>query len=192
MFPRTELQAAEGHLPHRLKPLMATVVHTADWPWWALALQAGGAGVLAAYTGLSDSQRFMAWAIAFDLVTGFLCGWFTRGGLSARAMTRGLTVKGVTFALVHYLGGQPHLTVGIGAFQMSLGAATAIWYGVADWVSVLENLDELGAPVPPFLRTFLAKGREAMNRVEIADKAAAMLFGPSPSEGKKPEDKPNA
>jgi len=192
MYSPNELQAAEGQLPHRLKPLMATVVQTADWPWWALAVQAGCAGVLSAFTGLPDSQRFMAWAIGFDLITGFLCGIYTRGGVSARAMTRGATVKAVTFALVHYLGEQPHLAVGIGSLQMSLGAATALWYGVADWFSVLENLDELGAPVPPFLRSLLAKGREAMNRVEIADKAAAMLFGPSPSDENKPEDKPNA
>jgi phage-related holin len=134
----------------------------------------------------------MAWAIAFDLATGLLCGIFTRGGVRARLMTKGATVKALSFALVIYLGRQEQLIIGIGALQMSLGAGAAIWYGLAEWVSVVENLDELGAPVPPFIRTFLAKAQAAMDRADLADRAATALFGDAPINSKQKKEGPDA
>ena len=151
----------EGTLPQRLKPFAAVI----DWNWVAVALQAGAAGVGAAFLSLQSAEQWMFAAIGFDLVSGFFCGMFTRGGLRARTMGRGIAVKLFCFAAVHYLCGQKGLEVTVFGIKMHIGAAAAVWYTVYEWVSTVENVDELGGPVPPFIRRLLAKARETVDQI---------------------------
>jgi phage-related holin len=151
----------EGTLPQRLKPIFAVI----DWNFLGVAWQAALAAVGASFLGLNSAQQWMFWAIVFDLVSGFLCGLFVRGGLRARIMGRGLMVKFFCFAVVAYLCRQPGLEVAIAGASVHVGSAAAIWYTVYEWVSTAENLDELGAPIPPFLRKLLAKARETVDQI---------------------------
>ena len=155
-------------MPQRLKPFFAVI----QWNAIALGVQGAAATVGAVFTSMHEAQQWMAWAIIFDLVSGFLCGCFTRGGLRAAKMGRGIALKSFSFAVVAYLCKQPNLGITINGQPILFGVACALWYVIYEWVSMVENLDELGAPIPPFVRGMLAKAREAVDKIGDAPKDA--------------------
>ena len=172
----------EHPLPHRLKLFAQAIVPTADWPWWAMSIHGAIATLLALFAALHPAQQFMAWGIFFDFLSGLACAHFKRGGIRARAMAAGGTTKFISFCIVVYLAGQKAFAVDVMGQQIQVGIAAAIWYGLAEWVSVAENLDELGAPLPPFMRVMLAKARETMNSITPADKPTGFFGTPKPKE----------
>jgi phage-related holin len=146
-------------LPYKMKPILLALAPNIDGPWWAHAV---AASVVGFYSTLPAVESLLLWAIIFDLGSGLACGWVTRGGIRARPITRGVLVKGLAFALVHYLGG-----VQVEMFEMKAGLAGTVlgtWYWLGEWISVVENLDELGMPLPRFVIQALAKARETIGR----------------------------
>lgn len=176
--PESSLEAIT--LPTRIKLFAQAINPTAEWPWWAILLQNIGAGVAAAYTSMELARNLLFWAMVIDFTSGCACGYFKRGGLVARTMSMGLIVKSLSFVVVGHLCQQAWLTVEFMGYTLQIGTAAAISYTIAEWISIAENMDELGAPLPIFVRLALAKARVATDKASVHDKAARALFGSRP------------
>lgn len=96
--------------------------------------------------------------VTFDYFTGVLAAGY-EGRLNARVGFWGIPKKIMVFGMVAIahiidvvymdLTGGP---IAIGEFQVSVMAATVIYYLVNEFISISENLGRLGMPVPEPLR----------------------------------------
>jgi len=117
-------------MPNLVTIFAQAIAPSTDWPWWALALKAAVAAVLATAVSMNQSLQWMLLAMIFDMVTGLACGIFKRGGISARAMGHGATVKGLQVAVVAGLSMVPWLNVEMAGQELSIGSGAALWFAL--------------------------------------------------------------
>ncbi|MEC3882632.1 phage holin family protein [Halobacillus sp. HZG1] len=96
--------------------------------------------------------------VTFDYVTGVIAAGY-EGKLNARVGFWGIPKKIMVFGMVaiaHVIDkvyveqiGEP---LAIGEFQVSVMAATIIYYLVNEFISITENLGKMGMPVPTPLK----------------------------------------
>jgi phage-related holin len=168
----TTIPTKEGALPHRVKPFILPMLNMADGAW-LLPAQAAFTFTFGFWSSLPDVEGYLLAAMAFDMATGIACGLLTRGGLRARTISSGIIRRLVVFALVHYLG---TIKVEVSGFRVAqAGAIFAVWYLFGECVSVAENLDELGAPLPAAVKNSLVKSRDAIARMSFPGAPEARL-----------------
>lgn len=92
--------------------------------------------------------------VTFDYVTGVLAASY-KGEVDAEVGFWGIPKKIMIFGLValaHIIDGvyldQVGTPIAIGELQVSVMAATIIYYLVNEFISITENLGKLGMPVP--------------------------------------------
>ncbi|WP_062513912.1 holin family protein [Halobacillus sp. KGW1] len=105
--------------------------------------------------------------VTFDYVTGVVAAGY-EGKLNARVGFWGIPKKIMIFGLVAiahtidnvYLEqiGQP---LAIGEFQISVMAATILYYLVNEFISITENLGKMGMPVPTPLQKAIEAFRDS-------------------------------
>ncbi len=108
--------------------------------------------------------------MALDIITGLIYAWVSKTFESAR-MRAGLAKK---------FGELAYIVIGV-AVTYAMGLPLYILIGIAVYIcfmelmSILENCDKLGAPLPGFLRTALNNVDESLRTDDaqtIAEKAA--------------------
>lgn len=135
------------------------------------------AGAAACFRELLAPLAALALVMASDYVTGVLAAW-RAGELSSRTGLLGICKKlaylfcvGVALAVdftVQTAGAR--LGLELGGF-CAFGLLVTVWLVLNECLSVLENLTELGVPVPGFLKAVVArlKGKTEENASAQAD-----------------------
>jgi toxin secretion/phage lysis holin len=111
--------------------------------------------------------------IIMDGMTGTLAGWRNEG-LDSKRAKRGLFKKfGLIclFVLGYILDDvfNHYLTATFGAdipFNMPIGLVVSAWIIITEAISVCENLDKLGVPIPGWLLKRLKKTRDDLESKE--------------------------
>ena len=144
----------------------------------ALALPLAAAG--AYFRELFPALIVLAAAMASDYVTGMLSAW-ARRTLSSRIGLRGLVKKlgyifgvgvAVTVDFIVQTAGE-RLGADASGFYL-FGLLVTVWLIGNECISILENLSELGVPVPGFLKAAAARLKRTAERAapeETADAA---------------------
>jgi toxin secretion/phage lysis holin len=123
-------------------------------------------GLLAAFIGSVLTIHAVFWVlaalIAIDFASGLLVGWVTKT-LSARVCSVGIAKKTMMLLLViaAAIAGLnfSHLTAGTIPDSPLLGQLVAAFYGVNEFISIIENAALIGIPVPRRLVDVLEKLR---------------------------------
>ena len=147
-------------MPNLAHIFAQAIAPSTDWPWWAMAVKAALAAALATAVSMNHSLQWMLLAMLADMTVGLACGVFKRGGISARAMGLGVTVKLLQVGVVAGLSVVPWLNIDFAGQELSIGSGSALWFAGSELVSIVENLDELGVPLPPFLRPLIQKVKD--------------------------------
>ena len=126
-------------------------------------IAAAVAGAAAYFQELALPVVVLFLVMVVDYVSGMVRAW-TRGELCSRVGVLGI-VKKVSYLLavvvaivadwvVQTAAGQ--LGVDFGGF-FYFGLLVTIWLILNECISILENISELGVPLPPFLMTLIQK-----------------------------------
>ena len=126
-------------------------------------IAAAAAGAAAYFRELALPVVVLFLVMAADYVSGMVRAW-VNGELSSRAGVLGI-VKKVSYLLavvvaivadwvVQTAAGQ--LGVDFGGFFF-FGLLVTIWLVLNECISILENISELGVPLPPFLVSLIQK-----------------------------------
>jgi toxin secretion/phage lysis holin len=122
-------------------------------------------GAIASYVcGVWVFVAFVVVAILLDYITGLLAGR-ANGGLNSKWATKGLYKKvGIFMLLVLGLfldGAVNHFMVGMDfldlPFHLPIAHIVTVWIVITEAISVCENLERLGVPIPGFLVRLLRK-----------------------------------
>lgn len=137
---------------------------------WLRGALAAGAAALTALWGWFG-WLILAWGavMALDVLTGMAAGC-ARGEWSSRTARQGLWHKAGCIAAVAAAGALD-LTVGLLSRELPPGALpfdyavflcplAVTWYLLTEVGSVLENVGEMGAPIPSWLRRAVEKLRD--------------------------------
>lgn len=109
---------------------------------------------VAFWASVPEAVHYLVFAMGLDIVTGFMCA-VSNKTLSSKAAWNGVSKKVATLILISlvYYGGQ---VMAIG-FAPQLVAAVTGFYIYTEVISVVENANVLGVPIPDFLRNALAE-----------------------------------
>lgn len=135
----------------------------------------GGGSVVAISLGGIVTLLFGSWlplmtalliVQAIDIITGVLAGG-KEDELGSRSFFKGLKRKVAMWTLIilaHIIddiafGGLPVAVTGVTSFLIA-----------GEGLSIVENLNELGVPVPAFIRNHLKKMQEDNNKEQLPDK----------------------
>jgi toxin secretion/phage lysis holin len=144
--------------------------------WMKVKLLAAGLGGVISYLcGVAD-WKGLAFAVAMvllDYATGLLAGRANEGLNSAKAV-KGLYKKVGIFTLLVFgilLDGAVNryalagLSIDV-PFNVPLCAIISFWVVITEAISVVENLDRLGVPIPGWLVKLLKKARQGVDQEE--------------------------
>ena len=132
-------------------------------------LFAGAVGALAAYFNVLAVPLVVLVAVMMiDWITG-LAGASATGKLSSRVGVIGIVKKVCYLALVavgmvvDYLITSALVSIGISLqINYCFGMIITIWLIINELLSILENLGELGVPIPDFLRRSIHKIKDGV------------------------------
>ena len=132
-------------------------------------LFAGAVGALAAYFNVLAVPLVVLVAVMLiDWITG-LAGASATGKLSSRVGVMGIVKKVCYLALVavgmvvDYLISSALVSIGISLqINYCFGMIVTVWLIINELLSILENLGELGVPIPDFLRRSIHKIKDGV------------------------------
>ena len=132
-------------------------------------LFAGAVGALAAYFNVLAVPLVVLVAVMLiDWITG-LAGASATGKLSSRVGVIGIVKKVCYLALVavgmvvDYLISSALVSIGISLqINYCFGMIITVWLIINELISILENLGELGVPIPDFLRRSIHKIKDGV------------------------------
>ena len=100
--------------------------------------------------------------MAIDFLTGFINAWLT-GHIKSYVMREGLAKKCGEVALL--VAGEI-LTLGL-SVPVYIVAGVSIYIILMEIISLFENLEKLGVPIPKFIKRALGNVGEAVNNGEL-------------------------
>lgn len=104
---------------------------------------------------------FFVWVVVIDIVTGFLKSLVTKK-TSSRKGTDGLIRHGALLLIIITL--YPMLDVN--GFKTA-GDTLIVFYILFYGVSIIENLGQMGVPVPEFVKQYIYKLSDEYNSIQI-------------------------
>lgn len=127
----------------------------------ATAIKVLMAAVGAFFVGLPEAVQFLFWMQLFDVVSGLLAAG-KRSEVASAVAAGGIRKKVYVWLLVlvvWLLQGQfaqefPAVIAGY-----SIADGVALYFGIVEAVSIVENAEKLGLPLPAFLKGALAGAR---------------------------------
>jgi toxin secretion/phage lysis holin len=145
---------------------------------WAYASITGIVASL--WVTIPSASRTLIILMAFDYVSGLLGAW-SQKKLCSREGFRGIAKKLLMLLLVaaaHFIAAPLQL-------GMDAGVAVAIALSVNEAISIVENCNEAGVPIPSVLLDVLAKAKQLTGRGKSAEDVRKALEA-SAGEGGKP------
>ena len=135
------------------------------------AVFSAAAAALAAYLGaLAVPIIVLLVMMILDYISGMAAAWM-HSELSSKIGAKGIVKKVGYMALIVVAMGVDYLICsGIAAvdvaipYNMWFGLLVAVWLIVNEMISILENLDRMGVPIPEFLRKILSKLKISDNK----------------------------
>lgn len=135
------------------------------------AVLAAALGALCSYwAALVVPLAVLVAVMAADYVSGMAKAW-SAGNLCSKTGLRGIVKKlgylvlvgvaGVVDWLVRYGLAQVGVEV---SFRFLIAAIVIVWLIINELISILENVAELGGPVPPFLQKLLGRLKNAVEQ----------------------------
>lgn len=151
------------------------------------------AGVAAYFQQLVAPMAVLLAVMVLDYISGISAAWITRQ-LSSRIGIMGI-VKKVSYLLIVAVGmALDYLIAMLGErFGADLhgayfvGLLVIIWLIINECISILENCDEMGLPVPAFVGALLKRLKQHTEEVAGEDTSSAPA-GHLPLEGKAEEE----
>lgn len=109
-------------------------------------------------------------AMAADYLSGMVKAW-VKGTLSSKVGVRGIAKKlCYLLAVVAGLGADYALALAEGgaveSFTCPLACMVALWLIVNELISILENLRDIGVPLPGFLLSAMARLKVSVDKTE--------------------------
>ena len=103
--------------------------------------------------------------ITVDLVTGFVNAW-AKGEIKSSILRKGLAKKFGEFVVV-ILG-----EIMVTALELPnlVSSGVSLYIVIMELISVCENLDKMGVPIPSFVKKALAETSEKINKDDDTDK----------------------
>lgn len=117
--------------------------------FYTFVVGGGAASVAYLLGGIDHLLIALAVIMAVDFVSGLFAGTKETGASSRRAF-RGLVKKGAMVALV-VVAHQLDIVAGTADAQF-LRNAMILFLIAVEGISIIENMERLGVPIPPFLR----------------------------------------
>lgn len=132
---------------------------------------------------LGPTMQVLVILIGFDILTGLISGYIKKS-LDSTVGRRGVAQKALILILCN-VGSRSSSILNIG---FDVGSAIAGFYCVNELLSIVENCDGAGVPIPEFLKSAMKKVREAAdigprNFREASDPSRG---GPQESTGQDP------
>ena len=122
-----------------------------------------------AYLSVVDNKLlvFFVWSVILDIGTGIAKGFINKrtGRLNSTKGLFGLVKHGVVLALVLVI--FPFMNV-VG-FE-SPANALVLYYTTTYWISIVENLGQMGVPFPVFIKKYFEKLQDNYNQGGHNDK----------------------
>lgn len=78
-------------------------------------------------------------------------------------------IGGMVDVFLEYSGNMIGITM---VFKFPISSAVALWLTVNEWISILENLKDIGTPLPPFLLPILNSLKSQVeNQVDVKEES---------------------
>lgn len=163
--------------------IVAMIIPTVEWPWWAMAIQASFVSILMAFASMNSAIRWLGYGIGFDLLTGIACT-FLPNHPSALSKQAGMTfARGMGLYLAVLLGRESALQFEIMGYPTSGGEMFAIYFLTGIWASAAKNMGYLGVPWPKWALELLEKVHSSIDKADISDKIISIFKSSSMQSG---------
>ena len=141
--------------------------------WGMQAILTAALASLAVYAGAIVVPLFVLLGMmVIDYTTGMVAAWLDHR-LSSKVGVRGIVKKVGYMALITVAMGVDYLIAsGVAAaavsieYRMGFGLLVTIWLLINEMISVLENLKNMGVPLPEFLVKVISRLRQTIDKKE--------------------------
>lgn len=139
------------------------------------AVLSAAIATLAAYMGtLAVPIIVLIIMMVIDYISGMAAAW-VRNEISSRVGAKGIVKKVGYMGLIVVAMGIDYLIysgimsvhIDIG-YQMWFGLVVAVWLIINELISILENLDRLGVPIPEFIRAVLKRLKNSQEKENVS------------------------
>lgn len=142
---------------------------------WKLLIAAILAAVAAYMRELAGSLLVLFAVMLLDYISGISAAWVTKQ-LSSRIGLIGI-VKKVSYLLIVDVGMALDYLIGLLGSRFGVemndntfvGLLVIIWLIINECISILENCDEMGLPVPEFIKKLLARLKQHTEKTADPD-----------------------
>lgn len=139
------------------------------------AVLSAAIATFAAYMGtLAVPMIVLVAMMVIDYISGMAAAW-VHNELSSKVGAKGIVKKVGYMGLIVVAMGIDYLiysgimsvNIDIG-YQMWFGLVVAVWLIINELISILENLDRLGVPIPEFIRAVLKRLKNSQEKENVS------------------------
>lgn len=139
------------------------------------AMVSAAIAAFAAYMGtLAVPIIVLIIMMVIDYISGMAAAW-VHNNLSSKVGAKGIVKKVGYMGLIVVAMGIDYLIysgimsvhIDIG-YQMWFGLVVAVWLIINELISILENLDRLGVPIPEFIRAVLKRLKNSQEKENVS------------------------
>ena len=102
--------------------------------------------------------------MAVDIATGFINAW-AKHDIKSSIMRQGLARKFGELVII----GIAQLFLYAVGLPKGIASGVSFYIGIMELISIMENLDELGVPIPKFVRRALRSAKEKLAKEESSE-----------------------
>lgn len=164
--------------PKKEKSAVPTKVLTAllspvnDWPWMVPA-QALFASFFAYMASMNMALRWLLYGVVCHMLTTILLVCFVPGKKVFEDIKKDAAVKGVACLIVWLLGKEPMFQLDVMGQSVSVAALIAGYFLCGEWIGVVIDMDDLGMPFPPWVKSALQMARDRISSADIGSKVVS-------------------
>lgn len=162
-------------MPSRvLNPLLALLIPTVGWPWWAIAIQAAFAAIGAELWSTNVALKWLTIGCAVDVGMLLVRSW-KLPEKTFSSIVPDVLVRALALYLSWALSKEAAFQFEYKGFSTNPGELLAIFFITIVWSSAGKSSDKLLFPWPKSLMYLLDKVHSSIDDVALADKAISIF-----------------
>lgn len=155
--------------------LLALIIPTASWPWWAIAAQGTLAAIGATLLSTNLAIKWLFIGICFDVLTGIVRSLRLDDRFPISKLISDVLVRFGVLYLSVLLSKEAALQFEYSGFATNPGEILAIFYITIVWASTGKNMGELGMPWPKSVTFLLDKVHSSLDEANIGGKVISAI-----------------
>ncbi len=165
-----------GQMPHRvLNPILALMVPTAAWPWWAVLLQGWVVALGAELLSTNVALKWLFIGCCVDVTFFMIRSWKLPDHYPLSVIIPDVLVRGIALWLSWSLSKEAAFQFEYLGFSTNPGELMAIFFITIVWASAGKSSEKLGLPWPKGIMFLFDKVHSSLDDVDLGDRAFSIF-----------------